>query len=354
MASNEGFSDSGSHDLDFELAVNGRRNNARRLTLGHPKTKAQLARTVNRVPEVMVKVSGGGKTAQHVLAHLDYITRNGKLDAVTEQGDIVSGKDDVRDLADEWNLEAGANQGKNRQAFNIILSMPAGTDPKKLFTAAQNFAREQFWGKHQYLMVLHTPETDPHKNAPPHPHVHLVVKAEGIENKKARLYVRKATLEKWRGSFAEQLRAQGIEANATPRDIRGQTKKAKSPAIYFSEKRGKSDVLLNKFEEARKDLASGDHEPKPWETAILNRRRAVVRTLLSAAAELRKEGDATLATAVEQYAAELPRPETERHQIKRALTTHVQQQRAKQGQEREPERDARQASDTTRQPEKDR
>jgi type IV secretion system T-DNA border endonuclease VirD2 len=354
MASDGGFSDSGSHDFDFELAVNGRRNNARRLTLGHPKTKGQLSRIVNRVPEVMVKVSGGGKTAQHVRAHLDYITRNGKLDAVTEQGDIVSGKDDVRDLADEWNLEAGANQGKNRQAFNIVLSMPAGTDPQKLFTAARNFAREQFWGKHQYLMVLHTPETDPHKDAPPHPHVHLVVKAEGIEKKKARLYIRKATLEKWRGSFAEQLRAQGVEANATPRDIRGQTKKAKSPAIYFSEKSGKSSVLRSKFEEARQDLTRGESEPKPWETAILNRRRAVVRTFLSAAAELRKEGDIPLATAVERYVEELPRPDTERHQIKRALATHVQQQRAKQGKERELEPGARQKSHPTNDPNKDR
>jgi len=321
MATNGGFAPGESHDIDF--LVNGRRSRTERFTLG--QKKAQLARTVNRVPEVMVKVSGGGKTAQHVQAHMDYITRNGKLEAVNDQGEKIRGKEDVKELHDSWDLDAANGQGKYRQAFNVVLSMPAGTDPKGLFKAAQNFAREQFYGQHQYMMVLHTPDTDPHKNAPPHPHVHVVIKAEGFDGK--RLHIRKATLEEWRGAFADKLREQGIEANATPRDIRGQTRKAKTPGAYFTEKRGTSKALKSKFEEARQDLQQGDQTPKPWEVAIVNRRRAVVRKLLGAAAELRKEGDETLATAVERYAKELPRPETERHQMKRAIVAQVQQQR---------------------------
>jgi type IV secretion system T-DNA border endonuclease VirD2 len=74
-------------------------------------------------------------------------------------------------------------------------------------------------------------------------------------------------------------------------------------------------------------LQQSDNKPKPWEIAIVNRRRAVVRKLLGAAAELRKEGDEALSAAVERYAKELPRLETERHQMKRAIVAQVQQQR---------------------------
>lgn len=337
MATNGGFAPGESHDIDF--LVNGRRSRTQRFTLG--QKKEQLARTVNRVPEVMVKVSGGGKTTQHVRAHMDYITRNGKLDAVNDQGEKISGKEDIKELHDSWDLDAANGQGKYRQAFNIVLSMPAGTNPKGLFKAAQNFAREWFYGQHQYMMVLHTPDIDPHKNAPPHPHVHLVVKAEGFDGK--RLHIRKATLEEWRGDFAEKLREQGIEANATPRDIRGKTRKGKTAGMHYAEKRGDSTVTKNKFEEARQELVRGDREPKPWEVAIINRRKAVVRSLLNAANDLRRDGDETLATAVERYAKELPRPETERHQMKRAIAAQVQRQQ--QTQEPSQERDGADRND---------
>lgn len=340
--SGDGFDPSGSHDIDF--LVNGRRSRTQRLTLG--EKKAQLTRMVNRVPEVMVKVSGGGKTAQHVKAHMDYITRNGKLEAINDQGEKIGGKDDVKELHDSWDLDSANGQGKLRQAFNIVLSMPAGTDSKGLFMAVQNFAREQFYGQHQYMMALHTPETDPHKKPSPHPHVHLIIKAENFDGK--RLYIRKATLERWRSAFAEKLREQGIEANATPRDIRGQTRKGKTAGLHFAEKRGDSSVMKSKFEEAGQELSRGESAPKPWETAIVNRRKAVVRSLLGAANELRHDGDEILATAVERYAKELPRPETERHQMKRAIVAQVQRKRQAQKQDPSQERDGADQKDKGR------
>ncbi|MGV8893919.1 MAG: hypothetical protein ACOH2K_13450 [Burkholderiaceae bacterium] len=45
---------------------------------------------------------------------------------------------------------------------------------------------------------------------------------------------------------------------------------------------------------------------------------------------MRDEGDEILATAVERYAKELPRPETERHQMKRAIVARVQRKRQEQ------------------------
>jgi hypothetical protein len=40
-----------------------------------PTQVAQIARTVRRVPEAMLKVTGGGTKVGAVKAHLDYISR---------------------------------------------------------------------------------------------------------------------------------------------------------------------------------------------------------------------------------------------------------------------------------------
>lgn len=322
-----GFSGSAEHEISFLFGP--KRPKGRRLTLAKgakAEGKASAWRTVSKAPEVMVRVSGGGKNVQHVKAHFDYISRNGKLEMVNDQGEQIRGKEGVQELFDSWDMDLGRGQGKNKQAFNVILSMPAGTDPQKVLGAAQGFAREQLYGKHQYAMVLHTQDTDPHKDAPAHPHVHLIIKAEGYDGK--RLYIRKATLEVWRRSFAEQLRERGIEANATTRDVRGITRKAQSPAQYHLAKRGQSHVLEAKLNEARKELNEGATASKPWEKAIQNRRAKTIREMLGAAEQYDREGDRELAAAIRKHAAELPKLETERHQLKKAIVEQVQKQRA--------------------------
>ena len=47
---------------------------------------AQIARTVRRTPEVMVKVTGGGKSHRAVAAHFAYISRKGELEIETDDG----------------------------------------------------------------------------------------------------------------------------------------------------------------------------------------------------------------------------------------------------------------------------
>ena len=68
--------------------------------------KARLARVVRGAPEVMVKVSKPAKMDKHgnpirvnrqteglrVAAHLEYISRNGKLELETGFGDVLTGK----------------------------------------------------------------------------------------------------------------------------------------------------------------------------------------------------------------------------------------------------------------------
>ena len=58
---------------------------------------------------------------------------------------------------------------ERREAVNIMLSMPAGTEPRRLQQAARDFAKAEL-ANHRYVMVLHTHQASPH--------VHLSVCAE--------------------------------------------------------------------------------------------------------------------------------------------------------------------------------
>jgi hypothetical protein len=167
-------------------------------------------------PEVMVRISGGGRGMRHIRAHLAYITRNGKLPAFDQNDDRFQGRDDLAELGQE--LQVGgfpiAESSERREAFNIILSMPAGTPAEGGRRAAMRFAADEFEG-HRYVLVLHSFETDPHKDPARYPHVHLCVKARGEDG--VRLNPRKQDLQRWRERFAERLREHGIDAAASSR-----------------------------------------------------------------------------------------------------------------------------------------
>lgn len=223
-----------------------------------PESMAALHSTLNRAPEVMVKVTGGGKDTGTAQAHIAYIDRHGVLDIHTDDGDILNGKDAAKFLVDDWGLDETI-KGKMREApgegeldkngkpkrdsrpklvHNIVLSMPQGTPPQAVLAAAQSFAKENFALNHRYAMVLHDPATDPkHEKTQSgkNPHVHLVVKA--ISETGERLYIRRETLQLWREQFAQALRMQGVQANATPAAIRGKGKSSAKSAIHQHQER---------------------------------------------------------------------------------------------------------------------
>jgi len=141
-----------------------------------------------------------------IAAHFRYISKNGRLDIEDDRGEHLSGARAVRDLADDWRFSGGlipedAEQGGRREAYNIMLSMPRGTDPLAVQRAAREFARVELAG-HKYVMVLHDHQANPH--------VHLSVRAEGRDGR--RLNPRKTDLHRWRETFAEKLCELGIDA----------------------------------------------------------------------------------------------------------------------------------------------
>lgn len=188
----------------------------------------------------------------------------------------------------------------------ILFSMPAGTPPKKVLEAVKNFAREEFGAKHRYAMVLHTDE--------PHPHVHVVVKAIGHDGK--RLNIRKATLREWRREFARYLRGQGVEANATERVIRGETKPQKTDGIYRAARRRASTHWRQRVEAVGRELVAGGFKTEPDKTRLLETRREVVRGWNEVADDLVLQNQVELAQAVRRFVARMPPPQTEKEFIR--------------------------------------
>lgn len=174
--------------------------------------RARIAAAVApRVPQVMVKVTGGGRGMKAIAAHFRYISKNGRLDIEDERGQVMRGKDMLPAIADDWRfggslIDDVAKPGQRREAFNIMLSMPRGTDPLAVKRAAREFAKAEL-ADHKYVMVLHDHQANPH--------VHISVRAESKHGK--RLNPRKADLQRWRETFAEKLRGWGVEAEATRR-----------------------------------------------------------------------------------------------------------------------------------------
>ena len=239
---------------------------------------AQIGRTVRRTPEVMVKVlSRGGQDLKAVGHHIDYLRlrEDGEREMETDNGERLTGRDVTKDLLDDWDLDLEeyrhrsdldvTGRGSRKFVHKLLFSMPPGTPPEKVLGAVKNFAREEFGFKHRYVMVLHTDE--------PHPHVHMVVKA--VSEQGNRLHIRKATLREWREGFARYLRAAGVEANATPRQIRGETAPRKSDGIYRASLRGESTHMRERAEAVTRYLWIGKDWTEPGKFKLAQTRQQI-------------------------------------------------------------------------------
>jgi len=176
---------------------------ARRAALIRSRIEATVVR---RAPQVMVKVTGGGRGMKAIAAHFRYISKNGRLDVEDEQGQVSRGREVVRELAEDWRYGGTLidEVSHRREAFNIILSMPRGTDPMGVLRSAREFAQAEL-ADHKYVLVLHDHQANPH--------VHISVRAESKYGK--RLNPKKADLHRWRETFAEKLRGWGLDAEAS-------------------------------------------------------------------------------------------------------------------------------------------
>src|ERR1700730_152778 len=291
----------------FDIVSHGRggpRETGRHFT---PAQVEQIRRTVQRAPEAVVKVlPRDSNDLKAVGKHLDYIGRNGKLELESDDGQRLSGRTG-KALLDDWDLDIddvrrqatlAATKGRKppKLVHKLMFSMPAGTPPDKVLGAVRNFAREEFWGQHRYALTLHTDE--------PHPHVHLVLKA--ISEQGVRLNIKKATLRHWRSEFARNLRLLGVEANATERAVRGETRKGKSDGIPRARLRGDSSYVRAQAEAVAAELLKGNARAEPGKHTLLETRGQVENGWRSVAGLLAKDGHRDLAADVQRFVDHMP------------------------------------------------
>ena len=290
----------------------------------------QIRRTVRgRTPEVMVKVTGGGKKVGAVAAHFSYISQYGELEIETDRGERVT-EDGQKALLKGWHLDLSAGQyrgPRGTRAFarpvklvhNIVLSMPSPTPAYEVLAGARVFAREKFGAQHRYALVLHT-----HQD---HPHVHLVVKAE-CEDGKGHLHINKAMLREWRQDFAHEMRRQGIAATATSRSVRGQTKRAAKDVFYRTQARGQSYALRERLDDIVHGLSETNPVPDPARAKLLETRKAIIQGWNAVADKLEAQGEIVLGGDVRYFAMHLPPVLTDRERLKEQFVRFVRAERS--------------------------
>jgi len=276
-----------------------------------------VRRTVHRVPEVMVKVlTQGGKDLKAVERHLAYLDRKGELPIETDEGEQIKGRGVEKDLLDDWDLELEeirpwtdrhrrSDRSPPKLLHKVLFSMPPGTPPAKVLKAVQSFAREEFALKHRYAMVLHTDE--------PHPHVHMVIKA--VSEQGVRLNIRKVTLRDWRQKFAEQLRREGVAANATARAVRGGSRSQKTDGIYRANLRGESTHMRDRAYAVETALERGEFRVEDGKSKLRATRTEVERGWTAVSEILVAQGHSELAAEVSRFVRGMPRPRTEREEL---------------------------------------
>ena len=286
-------------------------------------SKAEIehfSRTVRKVPEVMIKVSGGARTLQGVEEHLDYIGREGEEEVETDDGRHLREKGFERDLVNDWDLDLEARRWHTQRAIaagrkppklvhNLVFSMPRGTPPDKLLKAVRVFTREKFALQHRYAMTMHTDQG--------HPHVHVVVKA--VSEQGVRLNIRKATLRDWRRDFAQYLRDLGVEANATERAVRGETRTPKRDGIHRAALRGDSTHYRRRAGAVAQELAQGGVRAEPGKARLIDTRRAVTDGWTAVADLLHQQGHRDLSLAVRRFPNQMPPPHTDKERIAEQL-----------------------------------
>ena len=334
-ADGQGSGGSGRTTAGASSAGGAGRSDAQSMSIS-AEDKARLVRVVRGAPEVMVKVSKPAKMDKHgnpirvnrqtegvrVAAHLEYISRNGNIDLETGFGDVLTGKAATAALYAEWmqnhdeDRANGLASDRTRITTSIVFSMPGLTNASAVKDAVRALAQQEFGGRHDYVMALHTDTK--------HPHVHLTLRTVGHDGIK--LNLRKADLQHLRDTFAAKLRQRGIEAESTPRSARGVTRRGERTPVYKIRQRGEVVVVDRaKRREVTRDVADhgGQLRDRPWDTAIVSRRNRVMTTYSAAAAILAQSPDPedrALARATERFAAGLTDVTTERAVLAREVT----------------------------------
>ena len=251
--------------IDFAGPPRGRR--PRRRWTG---TGGQRGRAGGGLPHAVFKITSYNHRPGAVWDRLQYITREGEVEAEGPNGELLDGEL-LDGVVAGWDRETEEGKGR-RLAMSALVSFPKGVDEKRAAEAARQFFAEAFADNHDYVFAGHR-DTDNY-------HVHVVVQAAGHDGKQLR--IGRADIQDLRLLFAEKAAEQGIELDASPRWARGEEKtRAQSPAV---------EGLLRRFRQPELELAG---------SLLLSASR---RTQLEALVEVRRARDPERAVSALEYA----------------------------------------------------
>lgn len=187
-------------------------------------TRKQNANRKNT--EVLVKITSSGKNIESVGNHVDYISRNGKLDLITSDEIVYQGKEGRNEikkiLKDEGEVIPHKNENKKekRETLNIVFSMKGNNNvPEDKMKKAVFDTMKRLYPDNLFVVALH--------NDTNNPHCHVILKVDNGLGK--RINPKKSDLQNWRVEFSKSLNSLGIEATARtykPKQIETQEQKA--------------------------------------------------------------------------------------------------------------------------------
>ncbi|EJW3048678.1 MobP1 family relaxase [Campylobacter upsaliensis] len=162
--------------------------------------------------EVVVKITSGSKNSQALSKHLDYISRKGNVELITNDFDRYVGEDEILEVKRIFKNEGspiplykeGAKE--KRHTINMVFSMKEhSTTPKEKLQQATITTLKRIYPNNLFVVAFHA-DTD-------NPHCHICLKVADKNGK--RINPRKADLSNLRAEFAKALNELGIEATAT-------------------------------------------------------------------------------------------------------------------------------------------
>jgi hypothetical protein len=311
---------------------------------------AKLLRITQRTPEVVVKVTGVNAEASPLKAHLQYLAKHEK-DPIMEDQDghqLEPTLEGRRELLEQWSLAVteGRRQEVERQqelaalkaaaeeagveftppppgprrtiAIHIVLSMPSGAPAPAVMQAARGFAAAELHN-HKHVLVLHQDRD--------HPHVHVVINNIGHDLRP--LSRNKQDLHRWRETFARELRARGVAAEATPRKARGVVRKPENRKLTFLKEKAHAARDFSRVRVWRAKVAQAENESRgvtprvehPAEQRARKNRAMLEEGMRDAIKKLREQGEAgsQAAAQVADFLSKMPAPETEMDQLRRAV-----------------------------------
>lgn len=160
--------------------------------------------------EVMVKITGSGKTARGIKNSINYISRESELKLQDDQGEFYEGVEAIPDtygyMTDPEDRERLDEEKNINITHNMVFSAPsiAGVPHEVMQETVREVLKEKY-PNNRFLTAFHN-DTD-------NPHVHALLRIPDTSGK--RINIRKQDLRDLRTGFAQKLQAKGYNVKAT-------------------------------------------------------------------------------------------------------------------------------------------